>query len=229
MIMRTLLKIYSASCFILIGFVLFFMIPFEALPFSSAVTGMLFGGIILAIIAAYVFWIHKNEGFEFGWFLAIRGGFWIITLAFFALLVFLGGLMLFIVPQAVEPAFESGAMPAASMLVVLFWLALIFMFGFLSFVMIARTTALVRMIQIKKFFGSLAVAAICLVMAAVFFSLFVEVINDIFIHISVSAQWTAIWIFVGALVVAGIFHGSRKEVSHYLEDGELKTGQAHEE
>ncbi len=208
---------------------LFFMIPFEALPFSSAVTAMLFGGTILAIIAAYVFWIHKSEGFEFGWFLANRGGFWKITLAFFGLLVFLGGLMLFLVPQTVEPAFESGAMPVASVLVVLFWLALIFMFGFLSFAMIARATALVRTIQIKKFLGSFVVAAICLVMAAVFFSLFVEVINDIFIPISVSAQWTAIWVFVGALVVTGIAHGSWEEVSYYLEDDELETGQAHKE
>lgn len=197
---------------------LFFMIPFEVLPFSNAVTAMLFGGIILAITAAYVLWIHKNEGFEFGWFLANKGGFWVITLAFFALLVFLGGLMLFVVPQAVEPAFESGAIPVAGVLVVLFWLALIFMFGFLSFVMIARMTALVRTVQIKNFFGAFALAGVCLVMAAVFFSLFVEVVNDIFIRIPISAQWVAIWVFVGALIVTGIIHGSWKEVSYYLED-----------
>lgn len=219
--MKALLKIYSVSCFILVGFVLFFSIPFESLPLSGTTTAMLTGGTILAIVAAYIIRLHSREGIEFGWFLANKGGFWFITAASFGLFLFLSGLMIRIAPQAVEPAFERGAWPVAGVLVVLFWLALNFMFGFLSFSLAGRTTGLARTGRIKSMFGTLAIGAVCLAMAGVFFSLFLEVINDNFFRISARSQSTAIWVFLVALVVVGVVHGSIVSASYWLDDEDL--------
>jgi len=47
----------------------------------------------------------------------------------------------------------------------------------------------------------------CLFLAALFFSLYLEVINDIAIRISVPIQWNMIWIFTGVLLAAGIVYG----------------------
>ena len=53
-----------------------------------------------------------------------------------------------------------------------------------------------------------------------FFSLFLEVINDIAIRISISIQWNAIWIFVGSMLSAGIIYGLRKNPDQLLKDDE---------
>ncbi|MGQ0541629.1 MAG: hypothetical protein ACT4O9_07255 [Blastocatellia bacterium] len=219
--MKTLLKIYSASCLIFVGFVLFFSIPFESLPLSGTSTAMLTGGAFAAVVVAYIFRLHRREGFEFGWFLANKGGFWFVTAACFGLFLFLSGLLIRIAPQAVEPAFERGAWPVAGGLVVLFWLAIIYMFGFLSFGLVGRATAFARIAQVKKALSTLALTALCLLLASLFFSLFLEVINDIFFRVSVDAQWIAIWIFAGALVAGGIFHAFWKDESYYLEADDI--------
>jgi len=219
--MKTLLKIYSASCFIFVGFLLFFAIPFESSPLSGAWTAMVSGALILMIVATYVVRLHRREGIEFGWFLANKGGLWFITAACFGFVLVLSGLMIHIAPLAVEPAFERGSWPVAGGLIVLFWLALIYMFAFLSFGMVARVTALFRIVQIKKALSSMLLAALCLVIAGVFFSLFLEVINDNFFRISATAQWWAIWVFVGFLTVGGIVHAMWENVSYYLEPDEV--------
>jgi hypothetical protein len=58
---------------------------------------------------------------------------------------------------------------------------------------------------------------VCLGLAGVFFSLFLEVINDIAFRISVPNQWTAIWIFVGSLLLAGVIFGVSKDPSYFVE------------
>lgn len=221
--MKTLLKIYAASCVVVVAFFAVFALPWwEVLPFSGAVAAMLFGVTVLAIVAVYILRLRSTETFEFGHFLATRGGFWIITAACFGFLVFLAGLLIYVAPQSVEPAFERGAMPVAALLAVLFWLALVFMFAFLTFQMFASVSALLRIRRLKSSLASLAIAAVCLAMATVFFSLFVEMINDVFARIPVSTQWTFIWIFAGSLTAAGILYGCLGRTSEIL-DGEAET------
>src|SRR5687768_18464346 len=137
--MKVLLKIYSASCLIFAAFVLFFTIPLDSLGLSPSVMAMLFGGVILALLGLYVWSIHRREGFEFGWFLANRGGFWVICIGGFALSLFVSGLLARLAPEAVVPAFARGAMPIAAFLAVPFRLATIHMFAFLTFSMVVHS------------------------------------------------------------------------------------------
>jgi hypothetical protein len=62
------------------------------------------------------------------------------------------------------------------------------------------------------------IALVCLGLAGVFFSLFLEVINDIAFRISVPAQRNAIWIFAAALSVSGIVYGSWGNPSKLIGD-----------
>jgi len=224
--MKTLLKIYSACCLIFIGFLLFFLIPLGALPFADSVTIMILGGMILAAVGFYIYNTHSREGFELGWFLANRGGFWFIVAGCFGLLLFLSGVLLYIAPEAVQPAFERGAMPFGAVFVVLFWFSLIYMFAFLTFSGMARATAFMRIGRFERMLGSLALTVICLLMAVLFFSLFVEVVNDIFARLTPQTQRIAVWVFAVVLPVVGIVDGLRRRPSDHLEEEEIKERKA---
>jgi hypothetical protein len=206
--MKVLLKIYSASCLIFAAFVLFFTIPLDSLGLLPSVMAMLFGGAILALLGLYVWSIHRREGLEFDWFLANRGGFWVICIGGFALSLFIAGILARIVPEAVVPAFERGAMPIAALFVVLFWLAIIYMFAFLTISMFGHSTANARKGLIKSSLGSLAIAAVCMGLAVLFFSLFTDVINDEFIRLTEATQRIAFWVFAAFLVGVGIIDGA---------------------
>ena len=219
--MKTLLKIYSLSCVIVLSFFGFFMIPWGVLPFSDAVNMMVVGAVIVSLTGFYTLYIHRREGLELGWFLANRGGFWVITVAVLGFALLLCGMLFFISPEVFVPAFEQGALPFGVGLVSLFWLALIFMFAFLTLGMLAKATACVRMFRFTEAFIDTLITLVCLGLAAVFFSLFLEVINDIAIRISVANQWRAIWIFVVLLVVAGVVYGFWNEPSYYLDENKV--------
>jgi hypothetical protein len=216
--MNALIKIYSASCIVVVGFFTFFLIPWGLLPFSDAANVTLVGGVIVTISAGYIFYCMRRDGVDLGWFLAMRGGLFAITFAVLGLAAFVCGTLLFVWPHLYVPAFEQGALPFGIMLVSLFWLALIFMFGFLTFGMIARVTANVRLFQFARAAVDALIAFVCVGLAAVFFSLFLEVINDIAMRISNAAQWNAIWTFVGLLVAAGIIRGACEKPSQLLDE-----------
>ena len=217
--MKILVKIYLASCLIFLAFLSFFVVPVDTLGAAPSATAIVTGGIILAILALYIGLVHRREGIEFGWFLANRGGFWVICLAAFALLLFISGLLARIAPDAVVPAFERGAMPVAAVLVVVFWLALIYMFVFLAVPMFGDVATKMRAGMIKKALGSLGLGAICLGLAAVFFSLFTEVINDVFVRLSETARSSALWIFTFIVVAAGTIDGLFN-AKRYMENGD---------
>lgn len=217
--MKILIKIYLASCLIFLAFLSFFAIPVDSLGASPSATAIVIGSIIITILGLYVWQILRFEGFEFGWFLANRGGFWVICLAAFGLLLIISGLLARIVPDAVVPAFERGAMPVAAVLVVVFWLALIYIFVFLAVPMFGDMAAKIRAGMFKRALGSLGLGAICLSLAAVFFSLFSEVINDVFVRLSETARSTALWVFVLAAAAAGVIDGLRNG-RRYLEEDE---------
>jgi len=221
--MKLFLKIYSASCLIVLGFFGFFLVPWEILPFSDGVNGMVVGGTLLAVSAFYILYFHRREGLELGWLLANRGGFWAIIVAVLGFVLLLCGTLLSVSPELFVPAFEQGALPFGIVIVSLFWWALIFMFGFLAFMLTSGATASVRVFQFADAVKIGAMMLVCLGLAGVFFSLFLEVINDIAFRISVPNQWTAIWIFVGSLLLAGVIFGVSKDPS-YLVESKLAEG-----
>lgn len=215
--MKLFLKIYSASCLIVLGFFAFFLVPWEILPFSDGVNGMVVGGTLLAVSAFYILYFHRREGLELGWLLANRGGFWAIIVAVLGFVLLLCGTLLSVSPELFVPAFEQGALPFGIVIVSLFWLALIFMFGFLAFMLTSGATASLRVFQFGEAVKNGAMMLVCLGLAGVFFSLFLEVINDIAFRISIPNQWTAIWIFVGSLLLAGVIFGVSKDPSYFVE------------
>jgi hypothetical protein len=107
-------------------------------------------------------------------------------------------------------------LPFGIAIVSLFWLALIFMFGYLSVGMVARIVASLRLIRLGDAIVNSLVALVCLGLAGLFFSLFLEVLNDILIRIGIEHQWTAIWIFTGGLVSAGLVFGIWKGPLYHL-------------
>jgi hypothetical protein len=216
--MRTLVKVYSASCLIVLGFFVVLQLPWELLPFSDGVNIALVGAFLVVFAAYYIFYFYRREGFELGWFLANRGGFWILTIAILGLVMITCGLVIYAAPQYFVPAFEQGALPFGIALVSLFWLALIYMFGYLTIGMVARVVANLRLLKFVEAVINALIALVCLGPAGVFFSLFLEVLNDILMRIAIPSQWTAIWIFAGAVVVTGVVYGVLKEPSYHLDD-----------
>ena len=216
--MKTLLKIYSASCLIVLGFFTFFLIPWGLLPFSDAVNIMTVGAVLVGLSSIYIDYFYRREGLEFGWFLANRGGFWAITIAVLGFVAIFCGTLLFFWPELYVPAFEQGALPFGIAIVSLFWLALIFMFGYLSVGMIARVIANLRLLRFSDVFVNALIALVCICLAGLFFFLFLEVVNDIAIRIAVAVQWKAIWTFVGALTLAGVVYGLWEKPSFLMDE-----------
>lgn len=216
--MRTLVKIYSASCLVVLGFFVVLQLPWGLLPFSDGVNIALVGAVFVAFAAYYIFHFYRREGFELGWFLANRGGFWILAIAILGFVMIVCGGVVYVAPQYFVPAFEQGALPFGIAIVSLFWMALIYMFGYLSIGMVARIVANARLHKFVEAGIYGLIALVCLGMAGVFFSLFLEVLNDILVRIAVATQWTAIWIFVAGIVLAGVVYGIWKEPSYHLND-----------
>jgi hypothetical protein len=216
--MKSLLKMYAASCVVVFAFFLFFTLPFGLLPFSDAVDLIVAGLIVLAIPAIYFGFTIRREGFDFGWLLSNRGGFWAILVAAFGIAAVVCGSLLFIWPDIFLPAFEQGALPFGILFVSLFWLALIYMFAFLAFGATSQTAAYIRQFRFRDSVVYLLLTLICVGLAAVFFSLFLQVLNDIAIRISETNQWSAIIVFVCLLLAAGVVRGTFWPVEESTEE-----------
>ena len=221
--MKTLVKIYIASCLVVFGFFFVLHLPWGLLPFSDGVNIALVGALLVAFAAYYIFYFYRREGFELGWFLANRGGFWIITLGILGVVIMGCGVVVIVAPQYFVPAFEQGALPFGIALVSLFWMALIYMFGYLAVGMVARVVANLRLLKVVEAVINALIALVCLGLGGVFFSLFLEVLNDILMRIGIDNQWTAIWVFVAAVVIAGVVYGIWKEPSYHLDDKEASA------
>lgn len=187
--MRTLIKIYSASCLIVLVFFFILHLPWGLLPFSDGVNLALVGAVLVAFAAYYVIYFYRREGFELGWFLADRWGFWIIALAILGLVMITCGIVIYSAPDVFVPAFEQGALPFGITIVSLFWLALIYMFGYLTIGMVARIVANARLLRPVDAAINAVIGLVCLGLTGVFFSLFLEVLNDIAVRISTGNQW----------------------------------------
>lgn len=216
--MKVLLKLYSISCIVVVAFFAFFMIPWGIMPFSDAVNMIIIGSILVGSTGFYTFYFYRREGLELGWFLLFRGGLWVITVACLGLAALVCGALLFIWPELFANALEQGALPFGILLVSLFWLALIFLLAWPAFGMTAKAVAYARVFKFVEFVTHTLIALVCTALAAVFFSLFLEVLNDILIRLSPSAQWKAIWIFAGLLIGLGMIYGLWKGPDFLLKD-----------
>lgn len=204
--MKTLIRIYFASCLIVVGFFVFFSIPWGLLPFSDAVDVMLVGSVITAGAFAIIVYLYRSKGFEFGHFIA-HGGFWVIVAILFGLLTLLCGTLLFAAPDLFEPAFEQGALPIGMLIVSLFWMALIFLVGFLAFLSISAAVPQIRDLNFKESLFSLAIGLFCLFLTGAFFSLYLDVLNDNLIRMSEDFRSNAVWTSAGLLAGAAALHG----------------------
>ena len=176
--MKMLVKLYLASSLIVAGCFLFFSIPWGLLPFSDAVDVMVVGAAITSVAGMIVSYNVRRERFEFGWFLANRGGFWILTIAILGLAVLLCGTLLFLSPDLFVPVFEQGSLPIGMIIVSMFWMALIFMFGFLSFSTLENAIPAIRKSNYGEMLAALLAGSFCVFLTGVFFSLYLDVIDD---------------------------------------------------
>jgi hypothetical protein len=215
--MKTLLKLYSAASVVVIAFFVFFMVPWGILPFSDAVDLIIVGGIFAGFAGLYTLYFYRREGLELGWFLIFRGGFWIITAACLGTVMLVCGSLLFLWPDSFTSPIERGALPFGIVLVSLFWLALIFLLAYPAFGMAAKAAAYARAFRFWESVTYALIATVCAAMATLFFSLFLEVLNDILIRISVPSQWKAIWVFSGLLISAGVAYGLWKRSESGIE------------
>lgn len=205
--MKVLVKLYSISCIVVMAFFAFFMVPWGIMPFSDGINLLIIGGILVGVTGFYTIYFYRREGLELGWFLLFRGGMWVITVACIGLAALVCGALLLIWPDMFANVLEQGSLPFGILLVSMFWLALIFLLAYPAFGMAAQAAAHARELKFTQTVTTVLIAIVCTSLAAVFFSLFVEVLNDIFVRISIPMQWKAIWIFVGLLMGSGSIYG----------------------
>jgi len=216
--MKTLVKLYLASCLIVAGFYLFFSIPWGLLPFSDAVDVMVVGAVITSVPVMIVAYNVRREGFEFGWFLANRGGFWILTIGILGLAVLLCGTLLFASPELFVPVFVQGLLPIGMVIVSMFWMVLIFMFGFLSFSTLENAFPAMRNSNYGEMLAGLLAGSFCLFLTGVFFSLYLDVIDDNVVRIDENARRYAALGTAAFLGIVGISCGAWRERAEPQED-----------
>jgi hypothetical protein len=196
--MKAILKLSLICWGIVLSFSLFFMLPFEALnPNAAAIIAAITGITFLTALFFYIHRLRKKEGIEFGWLVAHKHGLWLIFLASAALVLVLTSVVWFFSPATIEQPLGHGAMPAAILLVLLFWFSIIFMFLGFAVVCFAESAAYLR----KKAFGStggaLVLALFWLALGVGCRSIFLDVINDSFFRISGPVRnWTLLLVAV---------------------------------
>ena len=219
--MWTLARIYVASCLVVLGFFVVLHLPWGLLPFPDGINITLVGGALLAFVLCYGLYFYRHERFEFGWFLVQHGGFWILIVGLVGSVMIVIGIATYLAPQYLIPAFEQGSLPFGIALVSLFWLSLIYLFGYLTIGVVARVVASFRLRRISDALVNAVISLVCLALATLFFSLFLEVLNDVLVRIGIASQWTAIWIFIAVVVIIGVVFGIAKPPSYHFKSDEL--------
>jgi hypothetical protein len=196
--MRTILKLSLICWGIVFAFFLFFTIPFELFsPTGAAVTALIAGGGFLVSLAFYIHRLRRTEGIEFGWLVARKHGIRLILLAGASFVLVLTSVTWFFSPGSIEQPLNHGAMPAAILLVLLFWFSIIFMFLGFAVVCFAESAAYLRKKDFGSCGGAFALALFWLALGAGCRSLFLDVIDDNFFHVSATARsWSLVSVSV---------------------------------
>lgn len=206
--MKFLLRLFWVSLIIVIGFCFILQLPWALLPFPDAVNVVLVGSVLLAFVGYYTIYHYRREGWDLGWFLTRRAGLWVIGITVIGLVMVVCGLVLQIAPDIFLPAFEQGALPFGIALVSSFWLSLIFIFAFLSVKMVMQVVALLRIRNFAEAVINLLILIVCLALAALFVSLFLEVLSDIAMRIGEVNRSRVTWISISLILIVGFFAGS---------------------
>lgn len=218
------MRIVSKATLICWGFVCAFVIILSVIMVipSGAVwiVSTLLGFALLALVGYSIFQIYKKEGFEFGWFLAVKKGYRHLFGGFIGLALFLFGILGIIVPQQTEQLAEMHAMKVAAVFVFLFWFALIFTFLGWALICFSESAGYLRLKKFKSSLGSFALGILMLLLALLFCSMFLDVINENFLSLSETVR-NRTYICVALLTIGvGLFAGMYEDLEKLAEENQ---------
>lgn len=182
------------------------LIPAAAFVYVSTILG--FG--ILAILAYHLRQIHLSEGFDLGWFLTVKKGYWRLLVGLFGLILFAAGMFGLIFPNLADELGEKHWLKFASVLVVLFWIALTSTFLSWSLVCFSQSVGSWRLG--RPGFGSFGLGFLWLLFAVLFLSLFLDVIDENFFRLSAVVQNWILGVFAVLSIIAGLVAGKFEDL-----------------
>ncbi len=219
--MNDILTKFSLICWGFIGVFIACLLVVSLIPADYIVVVSIILG--LAILALFVYDLRKiylNEGFDFGWFLTIRKGYWRILLALVGLGLASVGLFAMIFPNLANELGEKHWLKFAKILVILFWTALTSTFLSWSLVCLSESTAYWRLKKGSKAMGSFGLGILWLLFAVLFLSLFLEVIDDIFFRLSAMAQNWILVLFAILSTAIGLWSGRFEDLEKFRKSEE---------
>lgn len=190
------------------------LIPNGAILYVSATLGFL----ILALVGYNLWQIHLREGFDFGWFLTVKKGYWRILPGLFGLILFSIGLFGLIFPEIGNQLGERYAMKVAYLLAILFWMALTSTFLSWSLVCFSEATVYWRLAKAKTAVGSFGLGILWLLLATLFLSLFLDMINENFFNLSAKTQNWILGVFAFLSLVTGVLSGRYEDLKRFAEE-----------
>lgn len=207
MVIRIILKASLMCWVIVLSFGVFFaLVPDSADRFTGPVVALVMG-VGFAVYAAEKFYQVRREGFDIGWFFAEQSGLWVIFTAAAAVILLFLGVVWLAAPQRFELLLDKHAMPAAAGLVVLFWLSLISIFLSWALVCLSQTIGYARLRDLRWMAGSFLIGVMWIGFSAVFCSLFLDVINDVFVRMSLQTRRYILAGFALVATAAGLASG----------------------
>ena len=204
---RIILKASLMCWVIVLSFGVFFaLVPDSADRFTGPVVALVMGA-GFAVYAAAKFYRIRREGFDIGWFFAEQNGLWVIFTAVAAVILLFLGVVWLAAPQRFELLLDKHAMPVAAGLVVLFWLSLISTFLSWALVCFSQSIGYARLRDLKWMAGSFLLGVMWMGFFAVFCSLFLDVINDVFVRMSLQTRHYILAGFALVSTAAGLASG----------------------
>lgn len=178
-------------------------LPEGAVWISSALLGLL----VLILLGVTIRRLDRREGFELGWFLAVKKGYWHLLAGAVGVALFLTGAAGLIAPQQMGQLIDAHAKKLAAVLIVLFWTALISTFLGWGLICFSEADGYRRLKNYKSFFYGFALASVFLVIGLIFVSLFLDVIDENFLRVSSSVQNWVLALVALATISAGLYSG----------------------
>ncbi len=211
-------KIIAKISLICWGFVVAFvtcLVAVSAIPEDYVgFVSIILGGIILGLFFYDLRKIYQLEGFDFGWFMTIKKGYWRILLGLFGLILFTIGIFGLIFPQIGNELGERHAMKFVYLLVILFWIALTTTFLSWSLICFSESTAFGLIGKLKSALSVFSLGILWLFFATLFLSLFMDVIDENFYHLQATMQNWILIIFAVATIIVGLSAGKYADSSH---------------
>ena len=204
---KTILKASLVCWVVVLSFGVFFaLVPDSADRLTGPILSLVLGVAFAVYVAARIYRIRK-EGFDIGWFLAEQHGPWLVFLAITAIVLLLLGVVWLVAPQRFDLILDKHAMPVAAALVILFWVSLIFIFLAWALVCFSQSVGYARLKDLRSMAMSFLVGVLWMAFAALFGSLFLEVINDEFVRISAPTQHYILSAFALTATAVGLASG----------------------